>query len=147
MLILVLAGCSTISQVGRSINSYLPWATNNEVEKIHIVVAPDPSINRAIMVDAIFVYKQESKTVIDALEPKDWFAQRNQFMANLSNTIDVISWEVVPAIQQSSTDLPDNHRKAIAVYIFANNPNNKVEITEMKNPIISLDSTSISLEP
>jgi hypothetical protein len=141
-----LSGCAGISKVGAKINSYMPWYKNNQVEQIHIFVKPSDTLHRALKVDAIFAYNDVSKAVIEALEPQEWFAKRSSFIANLANNIDVIKWEVVPATQQSSQNLPKNHRDAIAVYIFANNPNNKFQITEIENSLISLDDTSISVQ-
>ncbi|MFQ3234872.1 MAG: hypothetical protein ACI9C4_000425 [Paraglaciecola sp.] len=146
LLITLTSGCSSLTKITAKVGSYMPWHSNNQVKSINIFVLPNTSLNRAIKVDVIFVFNDVSKAVIDALEPAQWFAARGQYVANLSDGIALIKWEVVPGTKHSTNALPDEHKQAIAVYIFANNPSNKTQITEIEHSLLSLDEQSITAQ-
>jgi hypothetical protein len=134
-----------VSDFASHITSFVPDYSANEVESLGLFVPPDQSLNSAIQVDVVFIYSKEALITVNNIDASQWFTQKTAFLAEFAQQLDLMQWQLVEGFSQSSDSLPDNHKKAILVLVFANNPNNKVDISRFENPWLVLDGTSIKV--
>lgn len=141
----LLTACSGVSDFGSQITRYVPGYSANEVESIGMFVPSDQSLNRAIQLDVIFIYSKDAQITFSNIDANQWFIQKPAFLARFAQQLDVMHWQLVEGFSQSSDSLPDKHKDAILVLVFANNPNNKVDISRFETPWLVLDGTSIKV--
>ena len=136
VLMSLLTGCSSISSAVDKVKKAMPWYTANEVDKITVYVAPDPSLRYALSIDVVFVYSELAQTMVASLNAQQWFEQKRAIKAKQQNAVRVLEWTMVSGLGEVAKPLPKDHGDAISVLAFANyplNPDAQAELTEISN--------------
>jgi type VI secretion system protein len=89
-----------------------------EIKNIHVVAETDANTNTATALDIVFAYDTTSAGMLPKTGP-EWFDKKAALISGLATGIDVVTLQVPPAMS-FEVPLPERHRKAIAVYSYAN---------------------------
>jgi type VI secretion system protein len=78
-----------------------------------------------------------------------WFAQKAALLNGLGRTADVVSLQLPPATVTPDVQLPGHHKKAVAVYGFANyqapDGQGRLDLTRFHAPVIWLAPARITV--
>ncbi|MBT3508396.1 MAG: hypothetical protein HN472_02495 [Nitrospina sp.] len=112
-IILILTSCS-------SIKSTVYFWEKNSFESIKIIAAPNANLNTAIAVDLVFAYDKEMVGELEKINARNWFKGKASYRLNFPTGFDVVSWEVIPGQNAPQKPFPENSKRALGIFIFAN---------------------------
>lgn len=145
ILIALLSGCSIMSGLD-TLNSWMPWYRNNQVDSIAVYVKPDPELEHAVSIDVVFMYDDMIQTMLKEFDAIQWFEKKQALMTSYAPQLDVLQWQMVSGYGQKEKQLPEKHKDAIAVMAFAyypGSPNTKAVLTDLETPWIVFDSDKL----
>lgn len=117
----------------------------------HLVINTVSQSNNAfpVAVDVVFVYQDELIPTVSEMNGLQWFEAKSQLELRHQNDIDVISFELVPGVEEQVVQLPQSVKKAKKALIFANYNyklgHGSFDITGMKNISILLAKDSFTV--
>ena len=142
-MVLAVCGCS-----GKSGKKYF-WQKNNQVKTIGIISSPDANGNSPTAVDLIFIYNDFLGSELLKLNADQWFETKNEVLLKFYGGVDVLSYEVVPFSEVKDIKLPDKHKDAVDIIIFAQYQSAAGSIpsvlTNYKYPLIRLEKEKYTI--
>lgn len=107
--ITLMTGCDVLKLNERS----------NQLERLQIVSQPNANQTSTTTMDLLFIYNEHARSSL----PDDataWFATRRQRITDLAADIDLLSLDVPPGHIVDEVKLPNRHRSAVDVVVYAN---------------------------
>lgn len=115
LLMLVLCGCAAVSSVGKAVG-LLPL---NPLSTLQIAAAADANAGSATAIDVVWVFNPTALAQMPKTGPQ-WFAGKAALLAGRSADLAVLPLQVPVGSAQQTLELPNTHRKAIAVLAYVN---------------------------
>lgn len=138
---LVLSACSTVSSL---------WSPESQTEDVTLVAAPDANNDFPVAVDLVAVTEAEFAQALAETPARTWFQQRESFLSNNANLIDVKSFELVPGQTMDEISYSWGDRRSYsAIFVFANfmqSGTHRARIDQIDAPTIILGSNTLKLE-
>ncbi len=141
----LLSGCSVMSGL-ETLNSWMPWYRNNQVDSVAVYVKPDPDLDHAVSIDVVFIYDDMIQTMLKEFDAIQWFEKKQALMVSYAPQLDVLQWQMVSGYGRKTKQLPEKHKDAIAVMAFAyypSSPNTKAVLTDLETPWVVFDSNKL----
>lgn len=109
---LPLAGCATVDKL-LGLEPAIP------LREVRLAALDGANLDSATALDLVFVHEQTAVGVLPRTGP-EWFANRAALRAGLGPSLEVVQLDLVPSSALASVVLPPHHRRAYAVYSYAN---------------------------
>ncbi|TQV87262.1 hypothetical protein [Aliikangiella coralliicola] len=139
---LVLSACTTI-------NSYMPWHSDINLESVQLISEPGVNSNHAVTMDIVFINDSALAKQFENLPAADWFSQKKAYKAGYPTKMQLVSWALVPDFPKSINEFPDDYDDALIVVLFANFPEpdySKINISQITNARVFLGSDGLTVE-
>lgn len=142
----LLVGCSS----AKSALQLVGLGSNNDLSRITIEATANSNMDTPVALDIIFVYDEQVTPLLSELNGPQWFQQKVSFSQRFANTIDIVSVEVVPLSRIDPVPLPNNHKRAKNILLFANYRTSDgqymAELSHFKQLTIRLLNTEYALQ-
>ncbi|MBA3774461.1 MAG: hypothetical protein H0X13_18820 [Ramlibacter sp.] len=139
---MALNGCAMVGKL-------LGIEPTSPLRHVKVVAELDANSLTATAIDLVFVYDDTALAVLPKTGP-EWFANKDALMAGLALSVDVVRLQIPRGKTVDEAPLPRRHRKAVAVYSYANyitpggQPQGK--LTPYKCAQITLGASAISYQ-
>lgn len=118
----------------------------NTLTQIHIVAEPGANQNTATAIDIVFHYDGATTGMLPKSGP-EWFAKKAEMINGLGQKTDIVTLLIQPAMM-IDVPLPARHRKATAVYSYANylSPYGQARhnLTDLRSVTIQLGQNTVT---
>ncbi len=125
------------------------WQKNNQVKTIGILSSPDANDNAPTALDLIFIYNNFLGKELLKLNADQWFKTKDEVLLKFHGEVDIISYEVVPFSEIKNIKLPDKHKDAVDIILFAKYQSAAgsvpAVITNYKYPVIKLEKEKYTI--
>lgn len=141
-LAIALSGCAMVGKL-------FGIEPTSPLRQVTVIAELDANSRSATAIDLVFVYDDTALAVLPKTGP-EWFANKDTLMAGLALSVDVVRLQVPRGKTVDEAPLPRRHRKAVAVYSYANyitpggQPQGK--LTPYKCAQITLGASAISYQ-
>ena len=113
--IFLVAGCS-----GNTYFNMAGFFNSNTLRKVSIESIEDSNGSAPVALDLLFIDDSTLMPELTALSSPEWFARKQALMLRYQQQITLVSVEIVPMTEIQSLTLPDRHKNAEHVVMFAN---------------------------
>jgi type VI secretion system protein len=140
MCVFSLQGCSGLSSL---------VSGDIDTKRINISAVPGANNDTPVAMDIVAVADDNLVQMFVGMDVKGWFSQKEKFVANRPNSINIRTFEVVPGQSIGDQEYSwSDRRKYKAVFIFAKmlSPGlHKMRIDSYVNPAIIIGKNSINV--
>jgi hypothetical protein len=92
----------------------------NDLQAISIEATPDCNRNMPVAMDLVFLADDNLAKLLRELNGPQWFEQKQALRKRYSDKLSLVNLEVVPLTVMDSVPLPDKHKDAKHILLFAN---------------------------
>lgn len=133
----------------------LPQYSDNRVQRVHIVAAPNVNHSTPVAVDIVYVFEESLLAELSTYTARKWFEEKWQLQRLYPSGFTVFDYELVPTAHatlsphKEKKKFPKAHEKALKVLAYANYliESNKytLDISPYKRPTINLGEEKMRL--